>query len=101
MKDYLIKVHKSYRFVVAICDKELYGNKFENDTIQMDLTNNFFNGEEINKEDLINQIKIYNQEDATFNIVGEKSIELALQINLISKKGIKKINNIPYAFVLL
>lgn len=101
MKNYLIKIHKSYRFVVAICDKDIYGKKFEDNEIQMDLTNNFFNGEEINKEELIKLIKIYNQEDATFNIVGEKSIELALQTKIISKEGIKKINNIPYAFILL
>lgn len=101
MKNYLIKIHKSYRFVIAICDKEIYGKKFEDENIQLDLTNNFFNGEEVNENELIDLINVYSQEDATFNIVGERSTSLALQINLISKEGIKKINNIPYAFILL
>lgn len=101
MEDYLVKVHDSYRYVVAICDKELYGKKLEEENVEMDLSNDFFNGKLIGKNDLIELIKVYNQEDATFNIVGEKSVNLALELGIISLEGVKKINNIPYAFVLL
>ncbi len=46
-------------------------------------------------------MKNYNQEDATFNIIGEESTQAALKAGIITKKGIKKINNIPFALVLM
>ena len=42
----LVKIHKSYRDVVAICDSRLLGNKFEQGNMQIDLTGEFFNGDE-------------------------------------------------------
>jgi len=39
-------------------------------------------------------------EDATFNIVGEKSTQLALKLGIIMQEGIKTIDKIPYALVL-
>lgn len=40
-------------------------------------------------------------EDATFNIVGKKSIELALKHGIVLKEGIKEIHGIPFAMILL
>ena len=40
-------------------------------------------------------------EDATFNIVGEESIKIALKIGIINKNGIKEIQGVPFALVLL
>ena len=40
-------------------------------------------------------------EDSTFNIVGEKSIKIALETGIITKQGIRKIDGIPFALVLI
>lgn len=40
-------------------------------------------------------------EDATFNITGKNSINVALKIGLINQEGIKEIQGIPFALVLL
>ena len=37
-----VNVIKSYRDVVAICDKELIGKKFEEGNFQLDVKENFF-----------------------------------------------------------
>jgi len=41
------------------------------------------------------------QEDATFNIIGKESVNTALETGIISKEGIKEINGVPFALVLL
>lgn len=97
----LVKIHKSYRNVVAICDSNLLGKKFEQGNLQLDLTTEFFKGEKMTEKQVLEIIEDAVREDASFNIVGEKSIACALKTGIISKKGIKKIQGIPIALTLL
>lgn len=97
----LIKIHKSYRLVVAVCDSELLGKKFKEGIKMLDARESFFNGEEKEEAEAIALMKAYSVEDATFNIIGKKSCETALKAGLISKEGIKKVSGIPFALVLL
>jgi len=96
-----VNVIKTYRDVVAICDSELLGKKFEQGKFQLDVKKNFYKGKEVSEEKAIEIMKDMAKEDATFNIVGEQSINVALKVGIISKEGIKKIQNIPFALVLL
>jgi len=97
----MIKIHKSYRDVVAMCDKELIGKKFEQGKSQLDLKPSFYEGDELTKEKILELLQNMAKEDATFNIVGEKSISLALKTGIIEKNGVKHISGIPYALVLV
>lgn len=101
----LVKIHKSYRIVVAICDSNLIGKKFEEKfdkgIKQLYLRENFYKGEEKTYKETLDIIKKQVMEDATFNIVGEESVKAAKEAGIITKKGIKKIQGIPYALVLL
>lgn len=97
----LVKIHKSYRDIVAICDSELLGKKFEEDKLQLDLTTQFFRGEEKTEEEAFDIINEMATEDATFNIIGEKSIALALKAEIITEEGIKKVQGIPFTLVLM
>lgn len=97
----LVKIHKSYRNVVAICDSNLLGKKFEQGNLQLDLTTEFFKGEKMTEKQVLEIIEDAVREDASFNIVGEKSVACALKTSIISKKGIKKIQGIPIALTLL
>ncbi len=96
----LVKTIKSHRNIVIICDTDLIGKKFEEGQLQLDIKENFFNGEEKTKEETTEIIKNMIQEDATFNIVGKESIETALETGIINKEGIRTIQNIPVALVL-
>jgi len=96
-----VKIHKSYRYVVAIADSDLIGKQFEEGKFQLNVKENFFKGEEIDEEKAIEIMQNYNQEDATFNIIGEKSTQAALKASIITEQGIKKINNIPFALILM
>lgn len=97
----LVKVIKSYREIIAICDSELIGKKFEEGKFQLDVKESFYNGKEMPEEETIGIIKLMSKEDATFNIVGEKSVNAALKAGIISEQGIKTIQGVPFALVLL
>lgn len=100
-----IKIHRSYRTVVAICDSDLLGKrfeeKFEKGIKQLDLRENFYKNQEMSYEEAVELIESQAKEDATFNIVGHNSIKAALEAGIINKLGIAKIDGIPYALVLL
>jgi len=100
-----VKIHKSYRTVVAVCDSELIGKRFEEEfqhgTRQLDLRESFYKGELVNHEKALHILKTQAKEDATFNIVGEKATQVALEAGIISKEGILTIQKIHYALVLL
>lgn len=96
-----IKKHVAYRTIVALCDSDLIGKTFEEDIRQIEITPNFFQGEEKNKEEVLEILKDMEKEDATFNIVGKESVECAILAGVISKEGFMKINGVPVALVLM
>ncbi|MDD5192727.1 MAG: DUF424 family protein [Candidatus Nanoarchaeia archaeon] len=96
-----IKIHESYRTIVALSDTDLLGKAFEEGIKRIEIKPAFFKGEEKNKEEIIEILKDMQKEDATFNIVGEESIKSALEAGIIKKEGIMKIDNVPIALVLL
>ena len=95
-----LNIIKSYRDVVAICDKELLGKKFEEGKFQLDIKENFYKGKEVDAESMMEIMKKMSAEDATFNIVGKKSINAALKAGIISKEEIGKIQKVPFVLVL-
>ena len=96
-----IKIHRAYRVVVGICDSDLLGKYFEEGIRQLNVRENFYNGEEVEEPDLIVQMQDLAREDATFNITGQESCQAALKAGIIDKEGIKQIQGIPFALVLL
>ncbi len=101
MAEILLNIHKSYRWVVAVCDKELFGQKLIEGNRVLDLSGEFFNGKEFNEEDAINEIIRCHKEDATFNFVGEKSVAIAKKLEIAKDDGIIEIDGVPFALVLL
>jgi len=97
----LVKVHSSYRNVVAICDSDLIGKTFEEGVRQITVNPHFFQGEEKTEKQVLEIIEKGGYEDFTFNIVGEQSIKVAIKSGLIKKDGVIKIQGVPIALVLL
>lgn len=96
-----LKIHKSYRNVVALSDADLIGKKFEEEKRQLDIRENFYKGKIVSKEEAIKILKQQSDEDATFNIVGEKSIKTAVEAGIITKACIHRIQGIPFTLILL
>ncbi|MSS74490.1 DUF424 family protein [Candidatus Pacearchaeota archaeon] len=95
-----VKIHKSYRTIVAVCDEDLLGKKIEEGVKQLDVRENFYNGQKMSKEELIQLLRREAKEDAMFNIVGKESVETALESRIIEKNSWHKIKGIPYVLVL-
>jgi len=96
-----VKVINSYRCIVAACDKELVGKVFEEGKLQLNVKESFYQGEEIEKKEMIELLQEYAKEDATFNLVGKKVIDSALKAGIIKEENVGTIQNIPYALILL
>lgn len=94
-----VKIHRSSRTVVAICDDDLLGKKFDSGIRQLDITQSFFKGAQMSKKETIDLIRLEFREGSTFNIVGKESINCAQEVEIIEKKAIKKINGIPFILV--
>ncbi len=96
-----INVIKSYRDVIAICDSELIGRYFEDGKFQLNIKESFYKGDKKTEQEIIEIIKDMKKEDATFNIVGKKSINTAIKTGIISGNSVKTIKDIPFSLVLL
>jgi hypothetical protein len=97
----LVKIHSSYRNVIAICDTELIGKVFEEGVSSIFINPNFYKGDEKNEQETLEIIEKGSAEDYTFNIVGAEAIKTALKAGIIKEEGIKRIQGIPIALVLL
>src|SRR3989338_8376181 len=95
----IVKAHKTQdgRKILAVCDNDLIGKKFEEKNLQLDLTSNFYKGEEKSEEEIINLLK----NCYLVNIAGNQSTNLAIKLGIITKNNIIKIKKIPHAQAIL
>ncbi len=96
-----IKIHNSYRKLVAICDSELLGKKFEEGKKQLDVRENFYNGEEYNDKRIVQMMRKHKEDDATFNIVGENAVKLGIEAGIIGEGNVGEVDGVKFALVLL
>jgi len=96
-----IKIHNSYREVVAVSDVSLIGKKLEEDIRQLHIKEHFFQGDVYDFEKAVDLLKKRSYEDATFNIVGPNAVKAALAAGIIDDSGVGTIEGVPFALVLL
>jgi hypothetical protein len=95
------KIHKTYRNVVAMCDAELVGMYFEEGKKQLDVRESFYKGDEISFKQAIELLKDQSKEDATFNLIGPKTIKAALKAELISQESVLYVQKVPFTLILI
>ena len=95
----LVKIHKSHegRIILAICDSELIRKKFVEGDLQIDLTGEFYQGEEKSED----EIKIIIKDVNCINAVGEKSIEFLKNLKLVDEDKIMMVAGVPHAEVVI
>ena len=90
----IVKKHVNEgRLILAVCDSELIGKKFTEGNRQLDLASNFYKGEETKGKDVQELMK----QAYMINLVGKKSVDLALKNKYIEKENIIIIAKIPHA----
>ena len=95
-----VNIIKAYRDVVAVCDSELLGKKFEEGKFQLDIKENFYKGKETDEAEIFEIIENLSKKDATFNLVGQKSIALGLRAGIIAQEEVGEIKGVPFALAL-
>lgn len=90
----LAKIHKSENSkIICLCDSELLGRKFSDEKLNLDVSARFYGGEPMRENEISELLKDCNN----LNIVGEKSIALALKLKKIERKNIITIGGVPHA----
>jgi len=90
----IVKVHeKDGRVLVAVTDSNLIGKKFSEGNIRLDLTSDFYKGEEKTEEETGDLIRNADH----VNLVGKKAIELAVKEGIIEEENIITIQEISHA----
>ncbi|MCD6370669.1 MAG: DUF424 domain-containing protein [Thermoplasmata archaeon] len=79
--------------MVAACDRELLGKKFEEGEFHIEVKKDFYYESYVSDKTFLNSMKI-----ATIaNLVGEHVIQLAIKEGYIDKDAILRIDGIPHA----
>jgi hypothetical protein len=91
----IAKVHigAGGRKIVAVCDDNLIGKRYEEKGLQLDLCSLFYKGVKKTEKEILDMLN----GPCILNIVGKESIDLALKQKLIEKKHILIISEIPHA----
>lgn len=92
----IVKAHFSQnKLILAVCDKDIFNKKFVEGDLQIDLTCDFYKGEERKKEETVALMK----KAYIVNAVGKESVDCCIKAGITDKNKIKKIKNIPYAYM--
>ena len=97
MKVYL-KIHRRSDIdTVACCDEELLNKIVTEGDLRIEISSSFFGGDLLAIDKAIEILR----EASYFNIVGENITNMALAQKLLSKEGVRKINNVPMAMKMM
>jgi len=96
---YSIKVYnEGVDTLLAACDAELLGKVVRDETrgIKIDVNLEFYHGEIVGEKDLRRLMK----EATILNLVGKRTIRLAMNLGLVDNDGILIIKGVPHAQVI-
>ncbi len=90
----IITIHKKEnKILVAVCDSDLLGKRFEENNNQLDLSGAFYRGEEKSAEEAGDLMR-----NADYvNAVGEQAVALALKEEVVNADSVRRIMGIPFA----
>lgn len=89
-----IKLYRSSDdLILGACDKELLGKTFTDGERQIDVSERFYQGDIIDAQ----QLKDILSEATIANLVGKKTIDIALEMELIDKENLLIIDDVPHA----
>ena len=89
-----IKIYRQGNdLLVGACDEELLGKKFTDGKFQIDVAKEFYDGKRVNADTL----KRYLENATIANLVGNETIDCAINMGLIDPDSILRIKGVPHA----
>lgn len=90
----IVKIHKREdRAILAVCDSDLIGRVFTEGDRQLDLTSDFYKGEERDDKDVGDLMRNAD----IVNLVGPKAVAIGIQEEVITQDHVITIAGIPHA----
>lgn len=87
------KIHETNSgTILAACDKKHSNKTLAEGSIEFKIRESFYGKEEIGEQELINKMNEAN----SINLVGEKTVSIALKQGLAEEKHVRKISGIPH-----
>ncbi|HID43683.1 MAG TPA: DUF424 family protein [Archaeoglobaceae archaeon] len=79
--------------LVAVCDSNLIGKKFQDEGIRIEINENFYGEDEVEEE----EVKKALEEATIANISGERAVRLAIRIGIVDENNVLKIKECWHA----
>jgi uncharacterized protein len=90
-----LKVHRSRDTgdVVAVCDRELLNTTISHEKLSITITDAFYGTTPATKDEVKDALK----NGGNINLIGERSVKLAIEMGLLKKSGCIMIGKVPHA----
>lgn len=90
----IAKKHQtSNGLLLAICDEDILGKKFEEGKLQLDLSSSFYKGDNVSEEHVSEMLKAAR----IINLSGKKSVSLAIKLGIVDEDNVIWIAGMPHA----
>ena len=98
MNTFIITQHNSEgRLILAVCDGDIHGKKFEEKETFLDLGARFYKGEEKDAT-AVEKLMLRSY---TIHAVGKNSVAIAIKIGLPAKSDVKTVSGVPHLQILM
>ncbi|HEU5460828.1 MAG TPA: DUF424 family protein [Nitrososphaeraceae archaeon] len=94
LKFYLRKMHYQGSLMINICDEELLGTNIVSESLNINITNDFFN-ELANEKEISTLLK----KCSIANLIGRRIVEKTLSLGLANRNSIKIVSDIPFLMI--
>ena len=90
-----LKIHRSPGSgdVVAVCDRELMNTTISHDQITVTITEEFYGSVPVTEAD----VRVALKNAGNINLMGERSVSLAIEMGLLTRAGCIMIGRVPHA----
>ncbi|MBI2143535.1 DUF424 family protein [Candidatus Woesearchaeota archaeon] len=85
------------RLILAVCDRDVYGKKFEEGDAVLDLGSKFYAGEE-KGADAVEKLMLHAY---MIHAAGKNSVGIAIRLGLAAAENVKKVNGVQHVQVLM
>ena len=94
LKFYVRKMHYQGSLMINICDEELIGTNIVSESLNINITNDFFN-ELTSEKEICNLLK----RCSIANLIGRRVVEKTLSLGLANRDSIKIVSDIPFLMI--
>lgn len=90
-----LKIHRSRETgdVVAVCDRELLNTTICHEKISLTISETFYGNTPASEDEVRNAF----HQAGNINIIGERSVNIAIGMGLLTRSGCMMIGNVPHA----